>query len=511
MAEDAHSKRSLGRTARYTIGLMLCLILGVGWMRALFTVFGWLMIALLFNDSGASEFSVVASVVSDFGGLAIIFLLITSTLAISLWLINWHIFAIVVTIPVFILDMSPAGTLKRVIDTVRFSRDELIDHLSGNPLLVAYEKNLCNEPDGIGTFAWSPESGRIAYTHAAGRIRITSLESGNVSADFESNMQRIESIAWSSNGQFLAINSATKLTILKADNFEIINSVDVQDPQPDGAYIRFKRSAFFEDGSALLLENYNQGSGDTANIVLYRFDLGTGVLKPALTRPNRGDVRDLWDGGIFQRHMGHLYYSSVAYRGAERIFTHKIVGHEDRGVILTPATCFVFDFEARTDEPSVRSMAFPPQGQLPMSIAEYIASCEYSPSSDRVVVIRQSPFFMDGVPALALGPLNRFYESHDLAAIGPSPEFGGTPAPEEGQIALPPLAFHPTKPWLLSVARPTTGKLLTVWDVASGHALSRVRAIGEINGEIRISPDGHRAAAVTGGDNLSIYKFNIQN
>src|SRR5208337_5546812 len=100
----------------------------------------------------------------------------------------------------------------------------------------------------------------------------------------------------------------------------------------------------------------------------------------------------IWNGGAFQTHMGHLYYSDVAYRRTETIDTHVIVNREDRGVTLIPATCFVFDFGAHADESSVRSMDFPPQGQLPLDKSKYINSCMFSPSSHSIVVSRESSF-----------------------------------------------------------------------------------------------------------------------
>jgi hypothetical protein len=125
MNEDARGKLLLRAPARNSIGFVLCLILSVGWVRALLTTFGWLMIALLFNDSGASFGKLVAVSVPKFGGPALIFLALTSIIVIFAWLKGWVIIAIIAVVPVAILDISPAGTFNRAIDAIYFARDSL--------------------------------------------------------------------------------------------------------------------------------------------------------------------------------------------------------------------------------------------------------------------------------------------------------------------------------------------------------------------------------------------------
>jgi hypothetical protein len=107
-------------------GLVLRLILSVGWVRVLLHLFSTLFIALFFNDSGASFGKLAAAVVSlpEIYGPALTILALGS-IAILAWLKRWAIIAIIAVVPVAILDFSPPGTFNRAIDAFYFARNSL--------------------------------------------------------------------------------------------------------------------------------------------------------------------------------------------------------------------------------------------------------------------------------------------------------------------------------------------------------------------------------------------------
>jgi WD40 repeat protein len=306
-------------------------------------------------------------------------------------------------------------------------------------------------------------------------------------------MQAILSIAWSPDARLLAINNAGELSILRTDTFEVTHAINVIPTLPNGGHTRFDLSAFSTSSDSLLLQNPNQG-GQTSDIILYRFDLATGNVEPLLMKPLPGKVREQTSSGRFQRHNGDLLYSSNYIRYGEGGHKPLIIGNTDYGITLKPATCFVFNFGVGAHMQSVRSMDFPPPGQEAADVSKDIWDIRFSPATDRFVVARHVPYFIDGMPAARYGTPESFFESYDLATGAASPAFGKKPAPEEGMFCRDDFEIHPSKPWLVTSSSPTAGTILTIWDFVTGQALSRVKPTSDLVPRFKFSPDGRRIA-----------------
>jgi WD40 repeat protein len=374
---------------------------------------------------------------------------------------------------------------------------------------VTREKDLLTDITGvsIGELKWSVDSRRIAYVKwNLGQIGIVDVETGKTTSIPDFYLSGISALAWSDDGNFLAVASADELRIIRLSDFRTTHVVYLKGNDALTS-LRFGHvMAFSRDGMKLIFENKNDG----APVILATYDLASEAIEPMVRSPYGARRAFMFPAsGRIQWHAGHLYYSALIMRYDEGKRQSKVIGNVDYGRSWRPSTCFVFDLGDGSTPVATRSLDFPPPGQETDDGSKDIKFCLYSGAADAVVVRRQNPLnFDEEAPPFPKSQLT-FFESFrlgDFSSLGRYPSIG-----EEQKLAGPYYGLHPVRPWAITLtASPEHKPLLTVWNITSGKEISHEQ-LSDVFPTAEISPDGSRMAFVPASVNpqIRIYKFNI--
>lgn len=384
------------------------------------------------------------------------------------------------------------------------------------PAILCHEKDLVNDTKdvGVGMFKWSLDSKRIAYVNwKFGTVSIVDVDSGKTTDIPGVQLEGVHNLAWSLDGKLLALASGTELKIVRIADAKIISKTDV---------IKIKHSwhpsfgpemAFSRDGTRLLFLDYNglwlPSVPEQDRIVLGAFDLATNLFEPLLRAPlgMQSGIGVLAGSSRFQWHEGRLYFSAAVARTDIIRLPETIIDRTIYGATLIPVNCYVFDLgEDGQHVESTRSVAFPPPGQGKTDGSNFIHSCRYSPTAERLVVehtrLGPPPYYKQE---------ERLYEAVRVGTGDEGVQFRPEPT---GRVFLGNMVLElvPSRPWALVLGKPKEEKIdaLILWDFINGREVSRLGLDGGSLYLPLVAPDGSRIAfGVRDGSRIAIYKLDL--
>jgi WD40 repeat protein len=338
--------------------------------------------------------------------------------------------------------------------------------------------------------AWSRDSRNVAVWASHGTISVMDVESGSMRR-IPNSMHAVESLAWSNDGRFIAIDNGPELRILDVHTYAEIFHLNASQ-----ADIRFGGPIIFSSDNMSLLVV----SSAPHSALLYRIDLKTSDVTTAIALPSVPGARSFAKNGRIIRNDGKSFLSIVV-TSYQRETPPKL-------------SCHIFNLTTSSlSEQSVsinRRVIARSDGVTPLARTINVGGCNYIPNVDSVAVWRDAIAFAEQPPPHSVlqdfvsDPIfraaDRDIEVIDLSSKESVANFVGS-ATHDGDTAD--FDTHPNKPLIVASVVHAHSKLspavsvIRLFDSRNGHQVASVEAPPSI-WKVRFSPDGNRIAVISG-------------